>query len=196
MKISLFLLALLTSCGDETYSDRGSKLNQEMIQTGAQDSADATAVEREDHEAEQQTEMIDEDSDQASINEPRIKAGNPAPQTSPTPLPKLPVEMDPAAEGDPNIVVFRIKAGTGTSPWNSKSEMLSLRRGQTLRLVNDDSVNHRLHTNGAPCQHGTNFAPGGQFDCELDANFDPGTKSPLYDHIAGVRAEFWIKVIP
>jgi hypothetical protein len=194
MKKWLIIPALAAGCGDETYSDRGTKLDQEAFEDHARNSADAMAAQRPDSDG--SAEFESDDAKLPSQDEVLVKDVPPNPQASPTLAPDSSTVLDPAAEGDANIVVFRIKSGTGTKIWNTKAEMLLLKRGQTLRLVNDDTVNHRLHTNGAPCDHGTAFAPGEQFDCQLDDNFDPGARSPLYDHIAGVRAEFWIKVVP
>lgn len=93
-------------------------------------------------------------------------------------------ELDPAANGDPNVVVFRIQEGTGAGPWNSEDNPIQVEMGNVLRIVNEDTVTHRLHTNGAPCPHGDPIPPGEMEDCEIERAVDVsdgGTN--LYDHI-------------
>lgn len=98
---------------------------------------------------------------------------------------------------DPNVVVFRIKAGTGSAPWNTAQEIVQVKVGQTLRIINDDTINHRLHTGGAPCNHGTAFAPGAAFNCVVSKAFDSSvTPGGLYDHVAGPTARFYVKASP
>jgi outer membrane biosynthesis protein TonB len=123
-------------------------------------------------------------------------ASNPTPAPAPTPAP-TPTPAPQTPPKDPNIVEFRIKAGTGTQPWNTAETMVTVKVGQTLRLINDDTVNHRLHTGGAPCPHGTNFAPGQSFDCAVTRAIDPAaTPGRTYDHIAGEDALFFLKAVP
>jgi predicted CopG family antitoxin len=50
--------------------------------------------------------------------------------------------------GGPRMVEFHIPAGTGTNPWNTRDQTVNASVGDTLRIVNDDSIPHRLHTNG------------------------------------------------
>lgn len=67
--------------------------------------------------------------------------------------------------------------------------------GDTLRIVNDDSVPHRLHTNGAPFPHPVeSITPGQSQDFVLQTPFDPGISQPLCDHDSGQTAAFWIVV--
>jgi hypothetical protein len=91
------------------------------------------------------------------------------------------------------IVEFHIKAGTANNSWNTRDTIVTVHIGDTLRIINDDVIQHRLHTNGAPCPHGPNFAPGTSFDCAITKAFDPGEANPLYDHNVGSKAEFWLK---
>lgn len=121
-------------------------------------------------------------------------AAKPGPVTPvPTPTPTAPT----TPTDDPNIVIFRVQAGTGTAPWNVAAQTVQVKVGQTLRLINDDSIIHRLHTNGAPCPHGSNFAPGTSYDCKITKAFDSAkTPAGMYDHIAGMTATFNVKVSP
>ena len=66
--------------------------------------------------------------------------------------------------------------------------------GQVVRIFNDDSVPHRLHTNGIPCLHGSDIAPGSSWDCETDTAYDPDVDGAIYDHNYGPGSVFWLKV--
>jgi len=93
----------------------------------------------------------------------------------------------------PTVVEFRIPAGTGSQPWNTSLTPVSATVGEVLRIVNDDSVAHRLHTNGVPFPHAANdIPPGGSAEFRLEHPFAGST--PLYDHDFGSAAEFWITV--
>lgn len=46
---------------------------------------------------------------------------------------------------DPNVVVFRIPAGTGRGAWNTPDKPIVARVGQTLEVHNDDSIQHWIH---------------------------------------------------
>jgi hypothetical protein len=121
-----------------------------------------------------------------------------SPTTAPTTAPTAaPTSAPTAPAKDDKVVEFHIKAGTGKGAWNTQAEMLVVKVGQVVHVVNDDTVTHRLHTNGAPCPHGSNFAAGATFDCVASKAFDPaGPSGPVYDHIAGTSAQFWLKVVP
>jgi hypothetical protein len=92
------------------------------------------------------------------------------------------------------IVEFRIPAGTGRANWNSPETMVSVAMGDTLRIINDDSIVHTLHTNGRPCGHGSDMAAGGgYYDCVITRPFDAEIDGPLYDHYNSA-AKFWLVV--
>jgi negative regulator of replication initiation len=110
---------------------------------------------------------------------------------------ELHLDSEPHHEhGDgPRMVEFHIPAGTGTNPWNTREQAVNASVGDTLRIVNDDSVSHRLHTNGAPFPHpAESITPGQSQDFVLQTPFDPGINQPLYDHDSGQTAAFWIVV--
>ena len=92
-----------------------------------------------------------------------------------------------------DVVEFHIKAGTGPGAWNSAQEPARVKIGDTLRIVNDDSVPHYLHTPGAPCDHGSGpFGPGETYDCAVKAPASPdGTI--LYDHHFGPTSRFYVE---
>lgn len=94
----------------------------------------------------------------------------------------------------PGIVIFHIPARTGTQAWNTAESAVRAKVGDTLRLVNDDAVPHRLHTSGAPFAHPANdLAPGESADFALATAFQGGA---LHDHDAGLNAQFFITVLP
>lgn len=62
---------------------------------------------------------------------------------------------------DPNVVEFTIPAGTGRKAWNSPSDPIRVRQGQTLVVKNADSQMHWIHTNFSPFPHPfQGIAPG------------------------------------
>ncbi len=72
--------------------------------------------------------------------------------------------------------------------------MINAKIGQTIRVFNDDTVIHRLHTaNNAPCPHGVNIPVGGSRDCVVGKAFDSTNSNAVYDHIVGQSAKIWIK---
>lgn len=95
------------------------------------------------------------------------------------------------------LVVFKIPAGTMSGDWNTSDERLVAEVGDTLRIVNDDSVHHRPHTEGAPFPNpDLAIAPGSSADYELvDPFSSDGEDGPLYCAIHGPTSEFWIDVV-
>jgi predicted CopG family antitoxin len=108
------------------------------------------------------------------------------------------LELDEAPNPDlPGTVVFRIPAGTGAGPWNTRERAIVATVGDTLRIVNDDTVPHRLHTDGVPFPHpSTDIMPGQSAEFVLRAPFDPDVSQPLHDHSTGLNGLFWIRVKP
>jgi hypothetical protein len=95
----------------------------------------------------------------------------------------------------PTTVVFHIPSGTGGGAWNDGSGRVIAKVGDTLRIVNDDSVGHRLHTSGRPFPHpATPIFPGGSADFLLMTTFDPNADGPLSDHEQGPQALFFLEV--
>lgn len=114
----------------------------------------------------------------------------------------LPCSDAPVANPGPTpgpgagVVEFRIPAGTNNGPWNTLAAPVNVRIGQILRIINDDSVPHRLHTGGAPCPHQpSNSAPGASFDCVVTRAIVP-TNGGTYDHNFGTGARFYINATP
>ena len=122
------------------------------------------------------------------------------------PIDPEPVEPEPVDEPEddpaqpeptgPKLVEFRIEAGTGGEAWNDAASMVEVKVGDTLRIHNDDNVDHRLHTNGRPCDHGSNIAPGESFDCVISDPVEPGNSPPTYDHNFGRNASFFVRATP
>lgn len=137
---------------------------------------------------------VEQPAEEPAKEEP--KKEDPKPE-EPAKKPDEPAKPDTTQPKDPNIVEFRIKAGTAKQPWNTAATMVEVKVGQTLRIFNDDTVTHRLHTGGAPCPHGANFAPGASYDCVVTKALDPAkTAGATYDHIAGPTALFYLKANP
>lgn len=108
-------------------------------------------------------------------------------------------ELPPGGDGDgadPGVVEFRIPLGAGNQSWNTPEHAVVATVGDTLRLVNDDLVPHRLHTTGAPFPHPANdLGPGQSADFLLATPFDPAVSGPLTDHLFP-SAQFFIHVRP
>lgn len=102
-----------------------------------------------------------------------------------------PPEPNPDANR-PSTVEFHISHGTGSGPWNAAETAVHALVGDTLRIVNDDDVGHRLHTDAAgPFPHPeTAIAPGASMDFALTTAFT----GRLYDHDFGPAAAFWLTV--
>ena len=102
----------------------------------------------------------------------------------------------------PATELFTILPGTGTKSWNTSKTPMVVYVGQTLKITNNDSIPHRLHTTGKPCPHQpTNTAPNGEtFDFVISS--DTSTAStvtmvdfPLYDHLVPkAAAKFYLRV--
>lgn len=91
------------------------------------------------------------------------------------------------------LVEFHIPAGTGNGAWNTPETTVNVKVGDTLRIINDDSIPHTLHTFGRPCPHqDPESKPGEFFDCEIETTADPRIDK-LYDHVAGEKARFYLK---
>jgi hypothetical protein len=105
-----------------------------------------------------------------------------------------PVDHDDAAAG---VVQFHIPPGTGVNAWNSPDQTVVIRVGDTLRVVNDDAIPHRLHTAGVPFPHpAQDILPGESQDYGAQAPFNPGPGELLHDHAAGPTAPFHLRVVP
>lgn len=107
------------------------------------------------------------------------------------------LKLKETPQGSPGTLVFHIPAGTGSQAWNKREAPLVATVGSTLRIVNDDAVPHRLHTDGSPFPHpGADILPGEAADFLLQLPFDSGQNHPLHDHALGPAAQFWINVLP
>ena len=89
------------------------------------------------------------------------------------------------------LVVFKIPPGTGSGDWNTPETEVVMDVGDTLRLVNNDSMAHQLHTDGAPFPHAEqSLAPGATVDLVTSQPFTGW----LYCHVHGQTSQFWIDV--
>ena len=98
------------------------------------------------------------------------------------------------AFGAGKVIEFHIRPGTGQGPWNKSSEVVEVKTGQTLRIINDDTTVHRLHTTGGkPCLHAPSDLQKGEFyDCIITDVADPAVDF-CYDHNFGESSRFYIQ---
>jgi len=117
---------------------------------------------------------------------------------TPAPLPPQPPETPPSPpqpRPSPATVVFHIPSGTGGGAWNDRAARVVAKVGDTLRIINDDSVAHRLHTSGRPFPHPeADIFPGETADFVLQTPFDPSADGALFDHTHGPQALFFLEV--
>lgn len=93
-----------------------------------------------------------------------------------------------------NLINFTITAGTGNNSWNTQASPVVGFVGQTLRITNNDTTTHQLHTNGSPCGHQPSAsATGAHYDCAL-ATAHAANAGDLYDHNVGTNAAFYLQV--
>lgn len=101
---------------------------------------------------------------------------------------------------NPNIVTFAIPLGQAAAPWGSAANPIRGRVGQTLRITNNDSEVHRIHTGGSPFPHTNNIAPGATADFPLNSAITnlPTTPSlaQIYEHNKGSSAVIYMVITP
>jgi hypothetical protein len=99
-----------------------------------------------------------------------------------------------AASALAQTYTFTIPAGTGAKAWNTKDQMITLKKGDSLTLVNNDSELHAIHTGGRPFKHYPPIEPGKSFTEEITGTWNPDVDGPLYDHYNQDTGFFWLKV--
>jgi plastocyanin len=103
------------------------------------------------------------------------------------------VELTVAEEA---LWVFKIKDGTSASDWNTEATTVEAQVGDTLRIVNNDMMAHRPHTDGDPFPNPSKSIPaGGSADYELTTAYDSNDEHTLYCAIHGPSSQFWIDVV-
>jgi SeqA protein N-terminal domain len=121
-----------------------------------------------------------------------VEVGEPASQ-----ILRRELGLDAAPSPGPDVVEFHVPAGTGNGAWNSPAQAVTAHVGDVLRIVNDDAVPHRLHTDGVPFRHPTaDIPPSQSADYVLQAPLQPGDGHVLYDHDSGPAASFSLVVLP
>lgn len=94
-----------------------------------------------------------------------------------------------------NLVTFRISDGTANKGYNTAGTPVTVFKGQTLHIVNDDTTVHRLHTPGSPCPHEpANISTGQSYDCVIAAAHT-GNLTNMYDHVSGPSSVFYLNAI-
>jgi hypothetical protein len=91
------------------------------------------------------------------------------------------------------IVDFHIIKGTENKNWNTPETIVKVQVGQVLRIYNDDEIVHRLHTSGAPCNHGPSIAPQAYWDCTISKTYSDKVNGELYEHNVGPSARFYLE---
>lgn len=101
---------------------------------------------------------------------------------APAPTPTVGATPATPQSTDPNVVIFTIPAGTGSRAWNSPSNPIQIRQGQTLVVKNDDSRMHWIHTNFTPFPHPfAGINPGGSAQYRINGTSAAGMR----DHLTG-----------
>lgn len=108
------------------------------------------------------------------------------------------VAVDLCGASNSSRTNFRIAPGTGANPWNTAASPVVVFVGQTLRVCNDDSVNHQLTTGGSGCANqGAPMANGQIYDCVIanrnNVNATTGNFNGFFDTIAGTNAAFYVR---
>ena len=90
----------------------------------------------------------------------------------------------------------RAQRGLGLA-WNDKQHAVLVRVGDTLEIVNKDTVDHIVHTSGTPFPHGNRERPihsGESIKIVITKAHDPEKNGALYDHLTGKESGqlFWI----
>ncbi len=89
-------------------------------------------------------------------------------------------------------ISFNIQAGTGKAPWNNAAAIVETFVGQSLKITNNDSIIHRLHTGGRPFPHGNNINAAASATYVIAQSYNRATNGSIYDHIAGTAAPFYL----
>ncbi|MBX9765677.1 MAG: cytochrome c, partial [Bdellovibrionales bacterium] len=93
----------------------------------------------------------------------------------------------------PDLVIFRIVAGTGAGPWNRPENEVELFVGQTLRLINEDQMLHQLKTPSLPCESAsTPMENEDFFDCKIQSAYSGAQQGETYDALYGPSARFFM----
>jgi plastocyanin len=96
------------------------------------------------------------------------------------------------------LVVFRIQSGTSAGDWNTEAHTVHARVGDTLRIINDDLMTHRPHTDGHPFPNPSGsegLDPGKSRDYVLETAYDSRPGHTLYCAIHGQSSHFWLDVV-
>lgn len=82
-------------------------------------------------------------------------------------------------------VTFTIVSGTGTQAWNTMAAPVRVFVGQTLKINNNDSRAHRLHTGGSPFPHQDDTIPVNGSKVFTIQSAHPVASEGVYEHDGG-----------
>jgi hypothetical protein len=89
------------------------------------------------------------------------------------------------------LVKFTIPKGTGRGPWNSASNPIKVKQGQTLEVTNGDSQFHWVHTSFGPFPHpASGIAPGTSATYKISS----GNARGVFDHMTA--GAIYMEIIP
>lgn len=102
-----------------------------------------------------------------------------------------------APTATPIVITFSIASGVGTGSWNTSASPVLAFVGQTLRITNNDTVAHQMHTsNDVPCPHQPAKSATGEFyDCLIANEHLNIMAGDIYEHLVGSQSPFFIKTL-
>lgn len=94
-----------------------------------------------------------------------------------------------------NLVTYTIVNGHGSAPWGSLSNPIRGVVGQVLRIINNDSSNHQIHTAGNPFNHTEGIGSNTMMDFTLLRPITTTSITPsTYEHNFGPSSPIYFAV--
>ena len=91
-------------------------------------------------------------------------------------------------------VTFTINPGTHENAWNTPEAPIQLKVGDTFHIVNNDDVEHAIHTGGTPFSHTGFIKPGQSYDAKVTGTWDFVKQHVLYDHFYQEKGFVYLNV--
>lgn len=203
------------SCSDGTMEDSGRYRESAAEDKSASEDSEAPKKKR----VSLPEETFEEEGDEIALENDASGEDNKSEEVETREEKKAEVEekekKDEVKVNDQGEVVFRIKQGTGTGAWNSPEDPIIIRPGSTLRIYNDDSTSHTIHTNsfsngrlprhGCEARYQLSNVPSQGVACKFGSNLKPTGEGflddgEIHDHFTwrqGTdRGKVYIKVVP